>query len=132
MADGTNDPVQDAAIEPVVVAARAADAKSGIDTVVLDVGDLLGITGHFVITSGGNSRLVATLADEIERVVAETGGIKPIRIEGLDARRWILIDYGDFVVHVFLDEERSFYDLERLWADVPRMEWQTEERTAPA
>lgn len=109
--------------EPVVVAARAADAKSGMDTVILDVGPLLGITGHFLITSAGNSRLVRTLAEEIERVVADSCGLKPIRVEGLDALRWVLIDYGDFVVHVFRTEEREFYDLERLWADVARVEW---------
>jgi ribosome-associated protein len=124
--------VGDPAIESVVVAARAADAKSGVDTVILDVGDLLGITGHFVITSGGNSRLVRTLAEEIERVVSETCAIQPIRIEGLDALRWVLLDYGDFVVHVFLDEDRSHYDLERLWADVPRVDWRDEDRSATA
>lgn len=117
---------------PAVVAARAADAKSGEDTVVLDVGGLLGITDHFVITSGGNPRLVRTLAEEIEQAVAEDCGMKPIRVEGLDGLRWVLLDYGDFVAHVFLDAEREFYDLERLWADVPRIEWRAKGGAEPA
>jgi ribosome-associated protein len=121
LGDGSGD---DDGLEPVMAAARAADAKSGVRTVVLDVGDLLGITGHFVITSGGNTRLVRTLAEEIERAVAECCGRRPVRVEGLDALRWVLLDYGDFVVHVFLDDERDFYDLERLWSDVPRVVWQ--------
>ena len=105
------------------MAARAADAKSGLDTVVLDVGEVLALTGEFVITSAGNSRLVRTLVDEVEHQVREQGGPSPTRIEGLDRLEWVLMDYGDFVVHVFLDETRRFYELERLWSDVPRLAW---------
>lgn len=114
-------------LKAVVAAATAADAKSGSDTVVLDVGAMLGITGWFVITSGGNNRLVRTLADEIERVVGETCGVKPRRVEGLDALRWVLLDYGDFVAHVFHDEDRAFYDLEHLWSEVPRVDWRAQD-----
>lgn len=110
-------------IDAVISAARAAHDKSGADTVVLDVGDLLGITGHFVITSGGNNRLVRTLADEIERAVSASHGVKPLRVEGLEGSRWVLLDYGDFVAHVFHDDDRAFYDLEHLWSDVPRVDW---------
>lgn len=106
-------------LEWVKVAARAAAAKSGEDTIVLEVGAVLSITGWFVITSGGNSRLVKTLAEEVEEQVVAAGGPKPLRIEGLDGLRWVLLDYGDFVVHVFLDEAREYYELERLWRDVP-------------
>jgi len=102
------------------VAARAAAAKTDAETVVLDVGGVLAITGWFVVTSGRNARLVKTLAEEVELRVREAGGPSPLRIEGLAAREWILIDYGDFVVHVFSDEARAYYDLERLWADVGR------------
>ena len=65
-----------------------------------------------------------TIADEVEAQVAEAGGPRPVRVEGLDDLRWVLMDYGDFVVHVFLEETRRYYDLERLWADVARVDWQ--------
>ena len=105
------------------VAARAAEDKKGADTVVLEVGEVLAITDAFVITSATNSRQVRTIADEVELQVKRIGGPGPLRIEGLDDLRWVLLDYGDFVVHVFLDEVRSFYDLERLWADAPYLDW---------
>jgi ribosome-associated protein len=106
----------------VRLAAHAAQGKTDGETVVLDVGDVLSITSWFVITSGRNARQVRTLAEEIERAVADAGGPRPLRIEGLDALQWVLMDYGDFVVHVFHDDARRFYDLERLWGDVPRVE----------
>ncbi|PLS76323.1 MAG: ribosome silencing factor [Actinobacteria bacterium] len=106
-----------------VVAARAAAAKKGEDVVVLEVGEILVITEGFVITHGANARQVRTIAEEVEDKVAAAGGPKPLRVEGLDDARWVLLDYGDFVVHVFLDEVRRFYDLERLWADAPRVAW---------
>ena len=106
-----------------VEAARAADDKRGVDTVVLAVGSVLAITEHFVITHGTNSRQVRTIADEVEQRVGAAGGPKPIRIEGLDDLSWVLMDYGDFVVHVFSEDARHFYELERLWADVPKVDW---------
>ncbi|HEX7135849.1 MAG TPA: ribosome silencing factor [Iamia sp.] len=108
---------------PALAAARAADAKGGDRTVVLRVGDVLGITELFVITSASNTRLVKAVVDEIEERVAAEHDVRPIRIEGRDDLRWVLMDYGDWVAHVFLDEARAFYDLERLWADVPRVDW---------
>src|SRR2546427_281978 len=68
-------------------------------------------------------REVRTIAEEVEEKVKSASGPSPLRIEGLDDARWVLIDYGDFVVHVFLDEVRRFYDLERLWGDAPVWEW---------
>ncbi len=112
------------------VAALAADAKSGDDTVILAVGDLLGVTDAFVITSGRNTRQVKTIVDEVERQVKASTGHNPVRVEGLDDARWVLMDYGDFLVHVFLDEAREFYDLEHLWADAPRVPWRTPATTA--
>ena len=106
-----------------IVAARAAEAKSGEDTAVLAMGELLGLTDAFVITSGRNTRQVKTIVDEVERRVGAVEGRKPLRVEGLDDARWVLMDYGDFLVHVFLDEAREFYDLEHLWADAPRVAW---------
>jgi ribosome-associated protein len=105
------------------VAARAAEAKSGERTAVLAMGEVLGITDAFVITSGRNTRQVKTIVDEVERRVKESGGRGPTRVEGLDDARWVLMDYDDFLVHVFLDEAREFYDLEHLWVDAPRMSW---------
>ena len=109
-----------------VTAARAADDKKGEDTVILQVGQVLAITDAFVITSGANARQVRTISEEVEEKVKVGGGPAPLRIEGLDDARWVLMDYGDFVVHVFLDEVRRFYDLERLWADAPVWDWQSE------
>lgn len=99
---------------------------------MLDVGDVLAITGTFVITSAGNSRLVKALVDDIEAQVKAIGGPAPRRVEGLDRHEWVLIDYGDVVVHVFLDETRRFYELERLWSDVPRIAWADEQAAADA
>jgi ribosome-associated protein len=107
----------------VITAARAADDKKAIDTVVLQVSHLLGITDAFVVTSGANDRQVRTIAEEVERAVKEVGGPSPRRIEGLRDATWVLMDYGDFVVHVFQVEQRDFYELERLWADAPVIEW---------
>jgi ribosome-associated protein len=107
------------------MAAGAASSKKAIEPVVLAVGDVLAITDYFVVTSGSNPRQVRTIADEIERQIGDAGGPKPLRTEGLDDLRWVLVDYGDFVVHVFLDEARHYYELERLWSDVPRVEWES-------
>lgn len=106
-----------------MLAARAADDKSGADTVVLDVGDVLAVTDLFVITNGTNPRQVKAIVEEVERQIAEAGGPHPLRVEGLDTLEWVLLDYGPFVVHVFNAEQRAFYRLERLWGDRPRVEW---------
>lgn len=108
-----------------VAAARAADEKLGQATLIIDVGEVLAITEQFVITSASNTRQVATIAQEVEDQIGAEGGPKPLQIEGLDDLHWVLLDYGSFVVHVFLDETRSYYELERLWADVPRLEWRS-------
>jgi ribosome-associated protein len=119
VADQSRTAVPDASL----LAAQAADSKLGEQTVILSVGEALGITEAFVITSGGNARQVRTIADEVELQLKEAEGRAPIRIEGLDDARWVLMDYGDFLVHVFLNEAREFYDLEHLWADAPRVAW---------
>jgi ribosome-associated protein len=106
--------------------ARAAASKLGTDTVVLHVGDVLSIVEYFVVTGASNTRQVRTIAEEVEDHVKLHGGPGPIRVEGLKDGTWVLVDYGDVVVHVFLDETREFYDLERLWRDVPRLDWEAE------
>lgn len=103
----------------VAAATAAASDKKGIEPVVLDVSQLLRIVDFFVIVSGANRRQVSTIVDEIDDKVKEAG-FRPLRKEGADEGEWVLIDYGDVVVHVFLDEIRRFYDLERLWGDAPR------------
>jgi ribosome-associated protein len=108
------------------IAARAASAKGGEDTVIIEVGLVLAITDAFVITSGRNTRQVKTIAEEVEARLKAEGDIKPLRVEGLGDSQWILLDYGDLVVHVFLDETREYYDLERLWSDGPRVAWEDE------
>jgi ribosome-associated protein len=106
-----------------VNAARAADDKQGHETLVLEVGTVLAITDFFVLTSGSNSRQVRTIADEVELKVRELGGPSPLRVEGRADLSWVLLDYGDFVVHIFLEETRRFYDIERLYPDVPVVDW---------
>ena len=105
------------------MAARAADDKQGNDILVHDVGDIIGIVEFFVVTSANNTRLVRSIVDEVERQIFEQAGVKPRAVEGLDDMTWVLVDYGDIVVHVFLDETREFYSLERLWADAGRITW---------
>ena len=109
-------------------AARAADDKKGEATVILDVGRMLAITDLFVVTSAPNPRLVRTIVEEVERRIKEEAGPGPRTTEGLDDARWVLMDYGDFVVHVFLSDARDYYDLERLWGDAPRVEWRDDAR----
>jgi ribosome-associated protein len=106
------------------LAAAVADDKRGLDTVILDVGDVLAICELFVVTSAPNTRLVRTIAEEIEARLRDAGGGSPLRIEGLRDLQWVLVDYGDIVIHVFLEETRRFYDIERLYRDVSRVEWE--------
>lgn len=107
--------------DAALVAARAADAKLGQHTVVLAMGDLLGVTDAFVITSGANGRQVRSIVEEVEDQVKQAAGRAPRATEGLRDLTWVLMDYGDFLVHVFQDEARAYYDLERLWGNAPRL-----------
>lgn len=107
-----------------IAAARAADDKQATRPVVLAVGDVLAVTDHFVIASAPNNRLVKAIVEEIEAQLKDMGGPDPVRSEGLDDLEWVLVDYGPFVVHVFTEKTRDYYDLERLWRDVPEVEWQ--------
>jgi ribosome-associated protein len=104
------------------VAVDAAAEKKGADLAILDVGDVLSIIDLFVLVSASNARQVRTIVDEVEKALTEHDDSKPISVEGLADASWVLLDYGDIVVHVFLDETRSYYDLDRLWGDVPRID----------
>jgi ribosome-associated protein len=112
------------------IAARAADDKKGEDVLILDVASIMGIVECFVITSGSNTRLVRSIVDEVERQVFDQTGEKPRAVEGLRDASWVLLDYGDLVVHVFLDETREYYGLERLWADAAVVPWADSASTA--
>jgi ribosome-associated protein len=106
------------AIELAQTAAQAAADKLGTDIVIVDVSERLAITDAFVIVTGGNERQVEAIVDEIEEKLRHVGA-KPVRREGRRDGRWVLLDYGDIVVHVQHAEERVFYALERLWKDCP-------------
>jgi ribosome-associated protein len=109
------------AVELVHTAARAASDKLAQQIVAFDVSEQLAITDAFLLASAGNERQVKSIVDEIEDKLREIGA-KPIRREGMRDGRWVLIDYGDVVVHVQHEEERSFYALERLWRDCPLLD----------
>ncbi len=112
------------------LAARAADDKKGEDVLVLDVAEIMGIVECFVITSASNTRMVRSIVDEVERQLYEQTGDKPRAVEGLRDASWVLLDYGDIVVHVFLHETREYYGLERLWADAATVPWADSATTA--
>ena len=105
-------------------AARAASDLKASDVIVLDVGSLLSITGYFVIASASNPRQVRAVVDDVEAKVKAELGRAPVRTEGVREQQWTLIDYGDVVVHVFLDSVREFYEIERLYMDAPRVQWE--------
>jgi ribosome-associated protein len=115
-----------AAAELARVAAIAADDKKAENTLILAVGEVLQITDYFVITSASNRRLVKTVVDAVEAAVREQLGRSPLRTEGVSEQQWVLVDYGDVVVHVFAEEIRMYYEIERLYRDVARVAWRTE------
>ncbi|TFB97795.1 ribosome silencing factor [Cryobacterium adonitolivorans] len=106
------------ALELLKVAAAAADSKAGEDLVAIDVSNPLPLADIFLIVTGRSERNVVAIAGEIEDKLIEAG-YKPLRREGRAEGRWILVDFGDLVVHVFHEEERVYYSLERLWKDCP-------------
>jgi ribosome-associated protein len=117
--------VTDESRATAVAAAQAAAAKQGSDIVILDVRELIVITDYFVIASGSSERQVRTIVEEVEKEIRERLDTKPVRREGEDGWQWVLLDYVDVVVHVFDEERREYYDLERLWRDAPRLEWES-------
>ncbi len=106
------------ALELVRAAAQAASDKLGKQIIAFDVSEQLAITDAFLLASGSNDRQVKAIVDEVEDKLREIGA-KPVRREGERDGRWVLIDYGEIVVHVQHEEEREFYALERLWRDCP-------------
>ena len=104
-------------------AAAAIDDKKGLDIALLDVSELLVITDVFVIASGMSRRQVLSLADEVE-VRLKSMDRRPLRREGVEDGHWVLLDYGDLVVHLFDEETRAFYELERLWGNAGRIAYE--------
>jgi len=107
--------------ERMTMALRAASEKKAIDTVVLDLREIASFTDYFVITSGANERQVQAISDEVFETLKKAG-TPPARVEGYKSAEWILLDFGDFVFHVFDEKARKFYDLERLWRESKRVE----------
>jgi ribosome-associated protein len=107
--------------ERIVTALQAAGDKKALDLVVLDLREIASFTDYFVITSGANERQVQAISDEVLERLKKSGS-PAARVEGRKTAEWILLDYGDFIVHVFADKARKFYDLERLWRESTRLE----------
>jgi ribosome-associated protein len=106
--------------ERICTALRAASDKKAVEMIVLDLREIASFTDYFLITSGTNVRQVQAIADEVvERLKKQ--GTRAARVEGYKTGEWVLVDYGDFIVHVFEDKARRFYDLERLWRDARRV-----------
>ena len=115
-----------------IAAARASSDKQADDVVILDVHELIVITDFFVICSAGTHRQVKTVIENVEERLRDRLGVRPVRREGEADAGWWLLDYIDVVVHVFGTEERSYYDLERLWRDAPRLTWGESSEAATA
>jgi ribosome-associated protein len=107
--------------ERVCAAISAAGDKKALEMVVLDLREVASFTDYFLITSGTNVRQVQAIADEVVEQLKKRG-TRPARVEGYNTAEWVLVDYGDFILHVFEDKARRFYDLERLWRDAKRVQ----------
>ena len=120
---------KDEARELAKLCARLADDKKGVRIVVLKMTYLLILTDYFVIASGTSRPQVQAIADRIMETM-RTLALPYLSVEGYEEGRWVLLDYGDVVVHVFDTSTREFYDLERLWADAPRVRWRGKTRAS--
>ena len=107
--------------ERVRLALHAAAEKKAHDLVVLDLREVASFTDYFVIASGTNVRQVQAVADEVQEQLRKHLSVRPARVEGYNSAEWVLLDYGDFIFHVFEEKSRRFYDLERLWRDAARV-----------
>ncbi len=105
----------------VRLAVAAALDKKAFDLNVLSVADLTSIADFFILASAGNERQAAAIADSVQETLREKMKVKPLLVEGAAPGRWVLLDYGDFIFHIFTEDTRRFYGLERLWGDAPNM-----------
>ena len=108
--------------EEVKLALTCASEKKASNLTVIDLREIASFTEFFVVASGGNQRQVQAISDEINEQLKKQLDSRPVRIEGYASGEWILLDYGDFIVHVFEKNAREFYDLERLWRDAKRVD----------
>ena len=104
------------------LAIHCADEKKAVNMIALDLREIASFTEFFVIASGTNPRQVQAIADEINEKLKKKLRRRPVRIEGYNAAEWVLLDYGDFIVHLFDKDAREFYDLERLWRDARKVD----------
>lgn len=123
-----NDPIQ----QRVRSAVGAAVDKKAFDVDVLHVTELTSIADYFIISSANNERQTQAIADNILDKLRKDEGVKPFLVEGTTPGRWILIDFGDFIFHIFTEDCRRFYGLERLWGDAPNVTSEFTEEAAPA
>ncbi|WP_435017340.1 ribosome silencing factor [Tundrisphaera sp. TA3] len=119
------------AIERAIQCARIADDNRGKDILVLDLRNATPLLDFFVIATANSRRQANAIASEIDQEMKKAGERK-LGMEGTEEGRWILIDYGDFVVHVFADDARGYYALEEIWGDAPRIDWRDPSRPQPA
>ncbi len=112
-----------------ITCAKISEEFRGRDTVILDLTEITPIVDFFVISTGATRRQMHAIAEEVDRVLSESGS-KRVGLEGYRESSWILQDYGDVVLHVFTEDMRTLYDLERLWADAPRVEWREQEQAS--
>lgn len=124
-------PAETDAIRAAVSAIAAAGEKKASDPVILEVADVLALVDVFAIATAGNERQLKAVVDEIERGLRDELDRRPLRREGSPQSGWVLLDYGDLVCHLFLPDQREFYALERLWADVPRRDVASGEQLEP-
>ena len=108
--------------ERAQLALKSASEKKAVNEVVLDLREIASFTEFFIIVSGTNQRQVQAISDEINEQLKKQLNARPIRLEGYNTAEWILLDYGDFIVHIFEQKAREFYDLERLWRDAKKVE----------
>jgi ribosome-associated protein len=108
--------------EPVKLALHSANEKKAVNLTALDLREIASFTEFFVVASGTNQRQVQAIADEITEQLKKQLDARPIRMEGYNTAEWVLIDFGDFIVHIFEQKAREFYDLERLWRDAKKVE----------
>ena len=108
--------------ETIKLALTCASEKKAFDLVGLDLREVASFTEFFIIASGSNQRQVQAIADEIDEQLKKQLKTKPVRTEGYSSAEWVLMDYGDFIVHIFEQKAREFYDLERLWRDAKPVE----------
>jgi ribosome-associated protein len=121
-----NDPIQ----HRVRTAVSAALDKKAIDLQVLAVGQVTSIADYFILCSATSERQTQAIADGIVDTLRDEG-VRPLLVEGATPGRWILVDYGDFIVHIFTEDCRRFYGLERLWGDAPNVTAELSEEAAP-